>query len=200
MNFEEKDALAPNDVLCSTIGKLYSLETGDRASAQISFTIKRANLSTPVVLGAFYLAVAAREKASGYISRLQEEMEAHVIRREGIQKQIDNCLRLCENASVLFSMSLILSSKYLVDRSYVNRTWSNILMMDRITVNEHERTLLLIFGHSIELTEAALVHVLQKMQKTVSPPEAAPYKKESRLLKIVKKAISCIFSKNTSKS
>lgn len=190
MNHEEKGAPAPNEMLCATIGRIYSIETGDSSSVDISYVIRRANLSTPVVLGAVYLAVLAREKAAAYIGRLREEMESFVLRREALQGKIDACLKLCENSSTLFSISLILSSKYLVDRSYVNRTWSNILMLDKFSINEKERTLLHIFNHSIDLTEHSLRSVLERIQKH-APEKPTP--KDSKLLRMLKRVASCLF-------
>ncbi|KAI5189772.1 hypothetical protein NECID01_0678 [Nematocida sp. AWRm77] len=190
MNHEEKGVHAPNEMLCATIARIYSLETGDSSSTQISYIIRRANLSTPVVLGGLYLAVLAREKASGYIGELREEMESYVLRREGLQKKIDMCLKLCENSSVLFSISLILSSKYLVDRSYVNRTWANILMLDKFSINEKERTLLHIFNHSIDLTEKSLMSIFERIQKHA--PEK-PTSRESKFIKMLKKVVGCLF-------
>lgn len=189
MNHEEKGAHIPNELLCTTIGKIYSRETGDASSSHISYVIKRTNLSTPVVLGALYLAVSAREKAAQYVGRLREEMEVHLLRRDHLNKKIDLCLKLCGNASTLFYISLIISSKYMVDRAYGNKTWSNVLMMDRKQINDYERVLLHVFNHKIDITEETIRTVLEKVQSTRAPP----LKKEGKLTQTLKKIISCLF-------
>lgn len=195
MNSEEKRALATNDLLYATIDRLYCMETGSNSSTQISYIIKRANLPVSVVLGALYLAVSARERAALYISKLRKEMATHVVRREVLQKRINSCLSLCENSTILFSISLILSSKYLVDRAYVNRTWSNILMIDRAQINNHERTLLYVFDHKIDISSQSIRGVLKKIENTT---QSAP-KKESGFLCSIKKAICCIFGQSSSR-
>ncbi|KAI5185543.1 hypothetical protein NEHOM01_0902 [Nematocida homosporus] len=196
MNNEEKLALAPNEVLCATIGKIYSAETGEASSSHISYIIKRASLSMPVVLCALYLAVSAREKAAQYIGSLREEMEAHIFQREELQKKIDTCLQLCENSATLFSICLIIASKYLVDRVYINRTWANILMMDKSQINAYERILLHVFDHNIDISETSLKFVLQKVHRFsyVHPP-----KKEGKLLRTLKNLAACLFKRPDAK-
>ncbi|KAI5181028.1 hypothetical protein NEOKW01_1269 [Nematocida sp. AWRm80] len=197
MNNNEKDLFYLTDALCTSITELYTSETKDSAGVQISYIIKRANLPTPVVLGALYLAVIAREKASDYVNALTIQIERHPLRKETLQKRIDACLQLCKCSTVLFSISFILSSKYLVDRSYINRTWSNILMLDRSTINTHERILLSIFDYQIILTEEMILSVLDKLQKEKVP---RPKKKDNRVVKLLKRIISCIFNKKEDSS
>ncbi|KAI5171724.1 hypothetical protein NEFER03_1029 [Nematocida sp. LUAm3] len=191
MDQEEKGAHLPNEILCATIGKIYSRETGDASSSHISYVIKRTNLSTPVVLGALYLAVSAREKAAQYVGKLREEIEVHHLRKEYLSKKIELCLKLCGNASTLFYISLIISSKYMVDRAYGNKTWSNVLMMDRKQINDYERVLLHIFDHQIEITEQTIRTVLEKVQNSRAPP----LKKEGKLAQTLRRIVSCLFPK-----
>lgn len=191
MRGEEKEALAGSEFLYTTIDRLYSLETGSRSSIEISYIIKRANLPVSVVLGALYLAVLARERAAQYIARLRKEMGVHIVRKESLQKRVDSCLALCENSSILFSISLILASKYLVDRAYINRTWSNILMLDKTQINTHERTLLHIFDHKIDISAQSIQSIIRKIECTTQ----RPHKKDNKIIRGLKKIVSCIFKR-----
>lgn len=188
-------AAIPNDAICSSIAKIYSAEIGDLPTTHIPFIIKKSNLSLPVVLGALYVALSAREKAGRYIERLNSEMEQHIFKRTALQKRIDECLLLFSDGSMLFAISLVLASKYLIDRSYVNKTWANILMMDVETVNMYERTLLHVFDHNVEITERALVRVLDRVvggDKVGSVIVSVEKKEPAGCLgKLLKKVASC---------
>jgi len=191
MNREESSVFTHNEALYSTLEKLYLEETGDPSSSQISCIIKRANLPTPVLLGGIYLAIVAREKAAVHMEALRKEILRDPLGKELLQKRLDAAIQLCGSSTALFSVSLIISSKYLVDRAYVNRTWSNILMMDKLTINEYERTLLSIFEHKVDITERSIMSVVERLKRNTM----AISKKEGKLSKLLRKITSCLFSK-----
>lgn len=161
---EECNTLPPNDAICTSIAKLYAIETGD-ISIQLPHIIKKSNLSLSVVLGALYLSLSSRGRAVEYIERLRREMELYVYRRNTLQKRIDDCLLLFSDSTMLFSISLIVSSKHLVDRAYVNRTWSQMLMINLEIVNAFERTLLEVLDHNVEINEVKLRRVLDRIRE-----------------------------------
>lgn len=194
MDHEDGDAQVPTETLCAVLGRMYSLETGSKESIKISYIIKRANLATPVVLGALFLAVSAREMAAAYIERVKKELGSHAFRKEALEKKVGACLLLCNDSVLLFSISLVVSSKYLVDRAYINRTWSNIFMIDKRVVNEHERTLLCILNHRVDLTEEAISTVAARMRKEgLGDPERKDKKDIRRLPRFLRRIISCVF-------
>lgn len=194
MDHEDGDAHLPAETLCDLLGRMYSFETGSKESIKISYIIKRANLATPVVLGALFLAVSAREMAAAYIERAEQELGAHAFRKEALERKVGACLLLCNDSVLLFSISLVVSSKYLVDRAYINRTWSNIFMIDKRVVNEHERTLLSILNHRIDLTEEAISTVAVRMRREgLGKPEQKEGRDFRRLPRFLRKIISCFF-------
>lgn len=185
---DKKEEVLRNEILYSTLAKLQLTDTNN--TNQIAYVVRRANLSSTVVLAAVSLLLTAKEKLPGHIERLRKDLaESPKQSAEYAEGKLEAALSLFNSPYMLFSISLILASKYLIDRSYINRTWANILMIEKDILNEYEWSLLEVFEYKIELKSTSLEDLLSKLDRSLIKKE----KKESKLFKSIRKIASCIF-------
>lgn len=184
----KKEEILRNEILHSTLAKLQIADSS--STQQISYVIKRANLPSTVALAAVSLLVSAKEKAPAYIAALKRRVSNDKYGpTDKIEERIEIAQGLVNSTYMLFSISLIISSKYLIDRSYINRTWSNILMIERQLVNQYERSLLEILEYKVNVASRSLDELKGKIAALSSKSE----KKENKLVRSIKKIVSCLF-------
>ncbi|OAG33044.1 hypothetical protein NEIG_00862 [Nematocida sp. ERTm5] len=181
---EKKEEVIPNEVLQNTLNKLQIADAP--SNNQILYIIKRANLSSTVVLAAISLLFTAREKLSAYIQKIRSTPISTKHRALALER----ATTLFNNMYILFSVCLVISSKYLIDRSYINRTWANILMINRHMLNSYEMCLLEALDYQVILTKVKLDSLLKKAEE---PGLAKKEKKENRFVRNVKRIITCLF-------
>ncbi|KAH9386336.1 uncharacterized protein NEMAJ01_1232 [Nematocida major] len=182
----KKEEVVRNEILCTTLAKLQSIDAAH--TSQMAYIIRRANLSSTVVLAAVSLLLKGKEKLPAYIQSLRKSM-AEGEPSSGAEGKLESALSLYNSTYMLFSICLIISSKYLIDRSYINRTWANILMIEKQLLNEYERRLLEVFEYRIELSNASIDELMDKL-------DAAPTKKEKKeygFVRRIKKIVACLF-------
>lgn len=184
----KKDELLRNEILHTTLAKMQV--TDGNNTQQISYVVKRANLPNSVTLAAMSLLLSAKERLPVYIRSLKKRLALEKSApSEGVLEKIETAQILANSTYMLFSISLIISSKYLIDRSYINRTWSNILMIERHLVNQYERALLEILDYQINIASGSLEELKCKMSSLCAKHE----KKENKIVRSIKKIVSCLF-------
>ncbi|KAI5188778.1 hypothetical protein NEMIN01_0146 [Nematocida minor] len=184
----KKEEVIRNEILYNTLAKLQPAD--GTSTNQISYVVKRANLSSTVVLAAISLLLSAKEKLPKHIGSLKRQLsENKSVSLEILENKIETAQSLCSSTYMLFSISLIISSKYLIDRSYINRTWSNILMIDRSLVNEYERCMLEVLEYKVSVNSKSIDDLWSKMNTGPAKQE----KKENKIVRSIKKIVSCLF-------
>ncbi|KAI5132420.1 hypothetical protein NEAUS06_0115 [Nematocida ausubeli] len=181
---DKKEEVLRNEIVHNTLSKLQITDAPN--SNQIIYVVKRANLSSTVVLAAVSLLFTARERLGAYVQQAQRNPKA--CKDKGASLEVASLLY--NSTYILFSVCLVVTSKYLIDRSYINRTWANILMINKRALNEYEMCLLEVLDYRINVSMVSMNNIIEKIEET---DQGKKEKRENKFFRNIKRIMSCLF-------